>query len=161
MYLSVASAALLALAGCGQLFYDDRCGVESRNVSADARILTPDGDSTGYTSISLGERRGAEKSIWWFVVSDALRNHIQTARLAASEDTSSILLELPGVVGGWTAMEGNLTPYAGPPDFDDLFARAVGDGFTLILSTDLRARGVVALPLQRSGFSDWGRPHCS
>jgi hypothetical protein len=86
---------------------------------------------------------------------------IQTARLAASEGTSSILLELPGVVGGWAAMEGDLTPYAGPPDFDDLFARAVGDGFTLVLSTDLPARGVVALPLHRPAFNDWGRPHCS
>jgi hypothetical protein len=161
MCLPVASAALLALSGCAQLFYDDRCGEESRDVGADARIRTPDGDSTGYASVSLGERRGAEKSIWWFVVSDALRNRIQTARLAASEDTSSILLELPGIVGGWTAMEGDLTPYAGPPDFDDLFARAVGDGFTLVLSTDLPARGVVALPLHRSGFNDWGRPHCS
>ena len=157
----VASTALLAVAGCGQLFYDDRCGEESRDVSADARILSPDGDSTGYASVSLGEQREGDKSIWWFVVSTDLRNHIQTARLVASEDTSGVLVELPGVVGGWTALEGDLTPYVGPPDFDDLFARAVGDGFTLVLSTDLPARRVVALPLHRSVFNDWGRPHCS
>jgi hypothetical protein len=157
----VASAALLAVAGCGQLFYDDRCGEESRDVSADARILSAEGDSTGYAAVSLGEQRDAAKSIWWFVVSDRLRHHIQTARLVASEDTSSVLVELPGVVGGWSAMEGDLTPYAGPPNFDDLFARAVADGFTLVLSTDIPGRGVVALPLHRSVFNDWGRPHCS
>jgi hypothetical protein len=131
------------------------------DVSADARILTSSGDSTGYASISLVEQRGGEQSIGWFVVSTALRHHIQTARLVALEDTSRAVLELPGVVGGWTALEGNLAPVVGPPDFDDLFARAVTDGFTLVLSTDLPARRVVALPLHRSGFNDWGRPHCS
>jgi hypothetical protein len=157
----VASAALLAVTGCGHLFYDDRCGEESRDVSADARILSAEGDSTGFTSVSFGEHRGGEPSIWWFVVSDGLRNHIQTARLVASEDRSSVLVDLPGIVGGWSAMEGDLTPYVGPPDFDDLFARAVGDGFTLVLSTDLPGRAVIALPLHRSVFNDWGRPHCS
>jgi hypothetical protein len=156
-----ALAAVLALSGCGQLFYDDRCGVESRDVSVDARILTPEGDSTGYANVSLGEQRGGEQSIYWFVVSTALRNHIQTAHLVASEDTSRAVLELPGIVGGWTALEGDLTPYAGPPNFGDLFARAVADGFTLVLSTDLPAKRVVALPLHRSVFNDWGRPHCS
>jgi hypothetical protein len=145
------------------LFYDDRCGEESRHVSAAALILTPEGDSTGYAHISLGEQRGGVQSIWWFVESTVLRDHIQAAHLVASEDTSSSLRALPGVVGGLTAtaLEGTLRPYTGPPDFDDLFARAVGDGFTLVLSTDLPARGVVALPLHRSEFYDWGRPHCS
>jgi hypothetical protein len=157
----VASAALLAVTGCMQLFYDDRCGEESRNVGADARILSAEGDSTGYTFVSFGEQRGSEPSIWWFVVSTALRNHVQTARLVASEDRDSVLVELPGIVGGWSAMEGGLTPYVGPPDFDDLFARAVGAGFTLVLSTDLPGRRVVVLPLHRAEFNDWGRPHCS
>jgi len=157
----VASAALLAVAGCGQLFYDDRCGEESRNVGASAHILSAEGDSTGYTFVSFGEQRGSEPYVWWFVVSDGIRNHIQTARLVASENRSSVLVELPGIVGGWSAMEGDLTPYVGPPDFDDLFARAVGDGFTLVISTDLPGRGVIALPLHRSVFNDWGRPHCS
>jgi hypothetical protein len=157
----LASAAVLAVAGCGQLFYDDRCGEESRDVSVDARILSAEGDSTGFTTVSFGEQRGGEKSIWWFVVGDGLRNHIQTARLVASEDTSRVLVALPGVVGGWSAMEGDLTPYAGPPNFDDLFVRAVADGFTLVLSTDVPGSAVIALSLHHSVFNDWGRPHCS
>lgn len=159
------SLAVFLLPACGTLgLYDDRCGDESREVTADARILTAQSDSIGYAWVTLVESRGEERSrsIAWYVVSRSLRGHVGPARLVASEDTSLRLLPLPGAVGAEdVALEGDTMPYAEQQSFDELFVRARTGGFTLILPTDLPSVRVIALQLQLLMFGDWARPHCS
>lgn len=70
-------------------------------------------------------------------MSVALRGHLHT---------SSVLLPLPGVGGGDdVALPGQADPYVGPPAFGGLFQRAAAGGLTLVLSTDIPARPVIAM----------------
>jgi hypothetical protein len=157
--------AILSLSGCNSLlFYDDRCGPEGRDVTTAARILTPQADSIGLVSLSIGETRREEgsRSVWWLILSEVLRGHLQEARVVPSEDTSGLLLSLSGAPGyGDIIMEGELTPYSGPAEFNELFFRASHERLAVLLQTDLPDRPSIVLPLQIEQFNDWGRAHCS
>jgi hypothetical protein len=82
--------------------------------------------------------------------------------LVASEDTYNLLLPLPGnIAADDVALEGDMAPYVGPTDFEELFSRAVGGAFTLVIPTDIPTRRVIVQPLRLFVHNDWGRPHCS
>lgn len=153
--------AILVLNGCTAL-YDDRCGPEGRDVSSAARILTPQGDSIGSVSLSMGEIRDSSPSVWWLIFSETLRGHLQEARVVPAEDTSGLLFSLSGGSGyGDIIVEGELTPYSGPVSFNQLFFLASHERLAVLLQTDLPDRPSIVLPLQVEQFNDWGRAHCS
>jgi hypothetical protein len=162
MMSRLAWLAILGLSGCTAL-YDDRCGPEGRDVTTAARILTPQADSIGLVSLSMGEtREESSRSVWWIIFSEVLRGHLNEARVVPSEDTSVLLLSLSGGPGyGDIIMEGELTPYSGPADFNELFLLASHGRLAVLLQTDLPDRPSIALPLQVEQFNDWGRAHCS
>jgi hypothetical protein len=154
--------AILGLNACTSL-YDDRCGPESRDVTAGERIRNAQGDSTGLALVSLGESRDESlgKSVTWYIFGEVLRGHLQSARLVATEDTSNVLLPLPGVPSDPDIiLQGQSSPYPGH-DFNQLFLRATNGGFTLVLETDLAGSPLIVLPLQVMVFNDWEQPHCS
>jgi hypothetical protein len=157
--------AIFTLPGCTSLFYDDRCGPESRDVTIAERIRTPQGDSIGLALLSLGESRAdyIPRSVSWSISGDALREHLESARVVATEDTGTLLLSLSGGPGEPdVVIEGQSTPYTGPTDFNRLFDRASHGGLTVVLDTDIPERRVIALPLlEVVQFNDWGRAHCS
>src|SRR5215213_10049666 len=110
----------------------------------------------------MGQIRDNSSSISWLIFSEDLRGHLDVPRLVASEDTSLLFLELPGLPppnGTDIILEGELTPYIGPVPFDELFRRAATGGLTIILRTDIPTRPIFALPLQVEQFNDWGRAH--
>jgi hypothetical protein len=155
--------AIFTLPGCTSLLYDDRCGPEGRDVTSAARILTPQADSIGLVSLSMGEtRQEGSRSVWWLIFSETLRGHLQEARVVPSEDPNGLLFSLTGDPGyGDIIMEGELTPYSGPADFNELFLRASHEKLTVLLHTDIPDRPSITLPLQVEQFNDWGRAHCS
>jgi hypothetical protein len=156
---------IFTLPACTSLLYDDRCGPESRDVTIAERIRTPQGDSIGLVLLSLSESRVDyfPRSVSWYISGTALRGHIESARLVATEDTGTLLLSLPGGAGEPDiVIEGESTPYTGPTDFNQLFDRANRGGLTVVLETDIPDRRVMALPLlEVAQFNDWGRAHCS
>ena len=156
---------LFTLPACTSLLYDDRCGPETRDVTIAERIRTPQGDSIGLALLSLLESRVdyVPRSVSWSISGTALRGHIESARLVATEDTGTLLLSLPGGPGEPdVVIEGESTPYIGPTDFNQLFDRANRGGLTVVLETDIADRRVIALPLlEVVQFNDWGRAHCS
>jgi hypothetical protein len=157
-------AAILSLPACsrGPFIYDDRCGEESRDVTTEQRIRTVGGDSMGYATVILGESRAGYREASWFIFSARLQGHLQEARLVASEDSSSLILPLTGVpYEPEIILQGEMRPYAGPVDFDQVFSRALAGGLTLVLETDLPGFRVIALPLQVLASHDWSRGHCS
>jgi hypothetical protein len=157
--------AIFTLPACTSLFYDDRCGAESRDVTIAERIRTPQGDSIGLALLSLFESRAdyVPRSVSWSISGAVLRGHLESARVVATEDAGTPLLSLSGGPGEPdVVMEGESTPYTGPPDFNQLFDRANSGGLTVILETDIPDRRVIALPLlEVVQFNDWERPHCS
>jgi hypothetical protein len=160
---AVSWLAVLGLPACTSLLYDDRCGIESRNVGTGARIRTTQGDSMGLAIVSLGESRAdGSRSVSWYISGNDLRGHLQSARLVASADTSSHLLPLTGGPGEPDIIiTENLMPYAGPVAFDRLFDLARTGGLTVVLETDISGRPIITLPMQVEVFNDWGKPHCS
>jgi hypothetical protein len=159
-------AAILSLAGCTGLLYDDRCGPESRDINIAERIRTAQGDSIGLAGLSLGESRdeSTSQSVYWDIWGSFLRGHLESARLVASENTGTTLLSLSGgpAEPPDIVMEGRLVPYTGPVNFNQLFTRARTGGLTIVLETDIAGRQVIAVPLQQIvQFNDWGRAHCS
>jgi hypothetical protein len=157
--------AIFTLSGCTSLFYDDRCGPESRDVTIAERIHTPQGDSIGLALLSLLESRAdyVPRSVSWSISGTVLRGHIGSARLVATENTGTPLLPLSGGPGEPdVVIQGELTPYTGPTDFNQLFDRANRGGLTIVLETDIPDRRAIALPLlEVVQFNDWGRAHCS
>jgi hypothetical protein len=157
--------AIFTLPACTSLFYDDRCGPESRDVTIAERIRTPQGDSIGLVVLSLLEGRVdyVPRSVSWFISGAVLRGHTESARLVATEDTGTLLLSLPGGPSEPdVVIEGESTPCIGPTDFNQLFDRANRGGLTVVLETDIPDRRVIALPLlEVVQFNDWGRAHCS
>jgi hypothetical protein len=157
--------AILTLPGCTSLFYDDRCGPESRDVTIAERIRTPQGDSIGLVLLSLSESRVdyLPRSVSWYISGTVLRGHLESARLVATENTDTPLLSLPGSPGEPDiVIEGQSNPYTGPTDFNQLFDRANRGGLTIVLETNISDRPVIALPLlEVVQFSDWAQAHCS
>jgi len=156
---------LFTLPACTSLLYDDRCGPESRDVTIAERIRTPQGDSIGLALLSLFESRAdyVPRSVSWSISGAALRGHVESARLVATENTGTPLLSLSGGPGEPDlVIDGEFTPYIGPPDFNQLFDRANRGGLTIVLETNIPDRRIIALPLlEVVQFNDWGRPHCS
>jgi hypothetical protein len=154
---------MLGLPSCTQLFYDDRCGVETRSVQSSADLLSSEEDTVVRTVLDVGEtREDGSRSVHWTIGGDNLRGHVQAARLVASEDTSVLFFPLTGGPAEPNlSIEGELMPYAGPVPFDQLFERARRSGLAVVLDTDLRGRASIVLPLQAVIIQDWGQPHCS
>jgi hypothetical protein len=154
--------AVLGLAGCTSIFYDDRCGEETRNVQSAADLLESQ-DTVVSAVLDVGETRAdGSRSVRWTIGGDNLRGHTQGARLVASEDTSVLLFPLPGGPAEPNlSIEGELMPYAGPVPFDQLFERARRSGLTVIVDTDLPGKTSMVLPLQAVIINDWAQPHCS
>jgi hypothetical protein len=153
---------MLGLPGCTRL-YDDRCGVETRSVQSSAELLSSEEDTVVRTVLDVGEtREDGSRSVHWMIGGDNLRGHVEAARLVASEDTSVLFFPLTGGPAEPNlSIEGELTPYAGPVPFDQLFERARRSGLAVVLDTDLRGRASIVLPLQAVIIQDWGQPHCS
>ena len=157
--------AALSLSACNSapFFYDDRCGPVSRDVSAAQSIPNAAGDSLGQVWITLVESRDPDiQRAYWYVSGEFLRGHLESARLVATGDTT-LLLPLPGSPSGPDLIiTGQLDPYTGPVDFNQLFNRATHGGLTIVLATSIPDRRVVTLPLvQVVQFNDWGRAPCS
>jgi len=156
---------LLALAlatGCTAL-YDDSCGPESRQIAAVGVVMTSPVDTLVQADLQAGESRDPDhRSVYWLIEGAALRNHINRAFLVASEDTSTHLFPLTGGLAAPDyAMEGELSPYTGPVDFNVLYNRFRNGGLTVVLETDLE-HGVLVVPLSTLVEDrDWDRAHCS
>jgi hypothetical protein len=163
--LRAAALAVLVLIapGCSTFLFDDRCGVESRSVTINARI--PEADpNLGYVQFNLVENREPFRGSWWVILSDSLNGRIQKARLLGPRGGGArvSLLEIPVFAGvGDAALRGESRPYDLSYPFDDLFVLFQAAAVTLELETDIQGRGVIQAKLSLSRFDDWDRPHCS
>lgn len=151
-----------SLSGC--FLYDDRCGDESRSVSATTRFVEPWDPQAGYAQLTLVQHRTQEplESMWWLVLSDSLKGHIQAARLVDADAGFARLLDLPPNPGfANEALSGELGPYGGPTPFEDLFQLVLDGRVALELITDLPDRALLRQTLIPHPYDGWGRPHCS
>jgi hypothetical protein len=151
------------LTGC--LLYDDRCGDESRDITATTRFAETGGDpEVGYTQVTLVEHRTQEplESMWWVLLSDSLKGRIQTARLMDTGNDFAVLLELPVETGvDDQALTGALRPYAGPTPFVELFDFVREGRVALELTTNISGREFLRRTLIPDEYEGWSRPHCS
>lgn len=161
---SVAGAVLVAAAASGCLLYDDRCGDESRDVTATARFVEPWDPLAGFVQLQLVQHREREplEYLWWVVLSDSLKGHIRAARLVDVGREFAVLLTLPVETGGGNeALQGSLGPYEGPTAFATLFDLVRENRVALELQTDVLGREFLRQTLIMVDFDDWSRPHCS
>lgn len=152
----------LCCAGC--FLYDDRCGDESRSVSATTRFAEPWDPEAGYAQVTLVQYRTQEplESMWWVVLSDSLKGHIREAYLVDTQAGFARLLEVPPEAGvANEALRGDLAPYVGPTPFEDLFQLMLDGRVALELTTDLPDRTLLRQTLVPRPYDGWGRPHCS
>jgi len=158
---AVLVAAASAVSGC--LLYDDRCGDESRDVTATTRFVEPWDPQAGYAQLQLVQHREQEprESMWWLVLSDSLKGHIQAARLVDAGAQFAVLLELPVDSGGGNeALQGEMRPYQGTPEFEVLFDLVRSSRVAIELETDVTGREFLRQTLIVVRFDDWSRPHC-
>lgn len=82
VFRSLSCVAILTLSGCTSLLYDDRCGLESRNVVAFGVMFTTKGDTLGTAQVDLGETQEEDsQSLSWMIAGERLRGHLTSARL--------------------------------------------------------------------------------
>lgn len=159
--------ALLAIAGSslsGCLLYDGHCGDESRSISATTRFVEPWDPQAGYAQVTLVQHRTAEplESMWWVVLSDSLKGHIQAAHLVDTGAGFARLLDVPPDPGAANeALSGDLSPYHGPTPFEDLFQLVLDRRVALELITDLQGKALLRQTLIPRPYDGWSRPHCS
>jgi hypothetical protein len=163
VFLALPALASLALAGCTSLFYDDRCGVESRQVIGMGVMFTTSGDTLGTAEVTVAESHEDDgQEVWWMIAGSRLRGHVDTARLVASAAPESILIPLPGVPAEPDiVIDGQLRPYVGPVAFNQLFEWNRTGALSVVLDTDFRESSTITIPLEQVFFQDWDRPHCS
>jgi hypothetical protein len=160
--IAMAVAAAVMVSAC--FLYDDRCGDESRDISATTRFAEPWDPQAGFAQVTLVQYRTQEplESMWWVVLSDSLKGHIEAARLVDTGANFATLLELPPESGvANEALRGDLAPYAGPTPFEDLFQLVLDGRVALELVTDIPGRELLRQVLVPRDYNGWGRPHCS
>ncbi|MBE0592838.1 MAG: hypothetical protein IH616_10620 [Gemmatimonadales bacterium] len=154
----------LAFAVSACFLYDDRCGDESRDISATTRFVEAWDPQAGFAQVTLVQYRTREplESMWWVVLSDSLKGHIEAARLVDTGANLATLLDLPPESGvANEALRGELGPYVGLTPFEELFQRVLDGRVALELVTDIPGRELLRQTLVPHDYSGWGRPHCS
>jgi hypothetical protein len=150
-----------ALTGC--LPVDDRCGDESRSVTAMTKFPSP-ASMNGCAQVQLVEHRTQEprQTLWWIIQSPSFGGEITTARLVLTADPTQMLLELPVIPGpDDVLLHGELQPYVGPIRFRDLYQHVLASRLALSLQTTAPGHTQLLLPLRLFDSSGWARPHCS
>jgi hypothetical protein len=149
------------LTGCP--LFDDRCGDESRSVTALAGFPGP-ANATGFAQVQLVEHRTEEprQTLWWVVEDSAFTGQITGAQLVLATDPTRVLVDLPVIPGpGQVLLHGELQPYVGPTPFHDLYQDVLTNQVDLVLETTAAGYTRLLLPLRLFESPDWSRPHCS
>ena len=151
VFPALSCVATLTLTACTSLLYDDRCGLESRNVVAFGVMFTANGDTLGRAQVDLAEsEEEGSQSLSWMIAGERLRRHISSARLVPTEAPESSLLSLTGgPAEPDIIIDGMLQPYIGPVGFNQLFERARTGALSIVLETDLGASHDHASPPRR------------
>jgi len=156
----------LAAGGCG--LTESGCP-ESRDVTAATSQSTSLGSD--YAQVGLSQYRGTPGVLSWRAANTTLlqgevdpfplQQHVFAARLLDAGADMAVLLDLPlRPIAGWDGVGGDLTSYAGPPSFDQLFALVQAGRAVLELVTDIPGEERVLRRLGTVFFTDWRRLQC-